>query len=51
MQTNKFAFKLIALLLLAAFILPACGGASGGVTGPDVAQGYTGTKVAVSLRT
>lgn len=42
MQTRKNAFKLIALLLVATFVLSACGGAGA----PDVAKGYTGTKVA-----
>jgi len=41
MQTSKNAFKLIALILVAAFVLPACGGAPT----PDVAAGYTGTVV------
>src|SRR4030066_1685052 len=40
MQTKKFAFKLITLLLVATFVLSACGTAA-----PDVAEGYTGTKV------
>jgi putative spermidine/putrescine transport system substrate-binding protein len=42
MQTNKFVFKLIALLLVAAFALSACGGKA---AVPDVAEGYTGTVV------
>ena len=41
MQTNKFVIKLFALLLVAAFVLSACGGAPA----PDVAQGYTGKVV------
>ncbi len=41
MQTSKNAFKLITLLLVVAFVLPACGGAPT----PDVAAGYTGTVV------
>jgi putative spermidine/putrescine transport system substrate-binding protein len=40
MQTNKFAFKWIALLLVATFILSACG-----TPAPDVAKGYTGKVV------
>jgi putative spermidine/putrescine transport system substrate-binding protein len=40
MQTSKFAFKLIALLLVATFVLSGCGTAA-----PDVAKGYTGTKI------
>jgi len=42
MHTNKLAFKMIALLLVAAFALSACGG---GPAAPDVAKGYTGTVV------
>jgi putative spermidine/putrescine transport system substrate-binding protein len=42
MQTQKFVFKVIALLLVAAFALSACGG---GPAAPDVAAGYTGTVV------
>ena len=46
MQTKKFVFNVVALLVVAAFVLTACGGnTSAGVTGPDVATGYTGTKV------
>jgi putative spermidine/putrescine transport system substrate-binding protein len=47
MQTKKFVFNVVALVIVAAFVLTACGGASSntGVTGPDVATGYTGTKV------
>ena len=46
MQTKKFVFNVVALLVVAAFVLTACGGStSAGVTGPDVATGYTGTKV------
>jgi putative spermidine/putrescine transport system substrate-binding protein len=41
MQTSKNAFKLITLILVVAFVLPACGGAAT----PDVAAGYTGTVV------
>jgi len=41
MQNKKFLFKLIALLLVVAFALPACGSST-----PDVAKGYTGTVVA-----
>jgi putative spermidine/putrescine transport system substrate-binding protein len=41
MHTSKNAFKLITLVLVVAFILPACGGAAT----PDVAAGYTGTVV------
>jgi len=46
MQTKRFVFNVVALLVAAAFVLTACGGStSAGVTGPDVATGYTGTKV------
>jgi putative spermidine/putrescine transport system substrate-binding protein len=47
MQTKKFIFNVVALLVVAAFVLTACGGGStsAGVTGPDVAKGYTGTVV------
>ena len=40
MQTKKFIFTLMSLLVIAAFVLSACGTAA-----PDVAKGYTGTKV------
>jgi putative spermidine/putrescine transport system substrate-binding protein len=40
MQTKKFIFTLMSLLVIAAFVLSACGTAA-----PDVAQGYKGTKV------
>jgi putative spermidine/putrescine transport system substrate-binding protein len=40
MFTSKNAFKFIALLLVAVFVLSACGSAA-----PDVAKGYTGTVV------
>jgi putative spermidine/putrescine transport system substrate-binding protein len=43
MQTQKFAFKVVALLLVAAFALSACGGSA--PAAPDVAKGYTGTVV------
>ena len=39
MQTKKFVFNLVALLVVAGFVLSACGGT------PDVAKGYTGTKI------
>ncbi len=41
MLNRKNVFKLLSVLLIAAFILPACGGAPT----PDVAAGYTGTVV------
>jgi putative spermidine/putrescine transport system substrate-binding protein len=41
MQTKKFVFNLVALLVVAAFLLSACGAKT-----PDVAAGYTGTKIA-----
>jgi putative spermidine/putrescine transport system substrate-binding protein len=40
MQTKKFVFNLVALLVVAAFLLSACGAKT-----PDVAAGYTGTKI------
>src|SRR5512136_2813077 len=40
MHTKKFVFNLVALLVVTAFVLSACGG---GV--PSVAEGYTGTVV------
>jgi putative spermidine/putrescine transport system substrate-binding protein len=43
MHTKKFVFNSIALLVIAAFVLSACGG--GGPAAPDVAAGYTGTVV------
>jgi len=47
MQTKKYVFNLVALVVVAAFVLTACGGgtSNAGVTGPDVAKGYTGTGV------
>jgi putative spermidine/putrescine transport system substrate-binding protein len=44
MHTKKLVFNLVALLVVTAFVLSACGG--GGSTAPDVAAGYTGTKIA-----
>src|SRR5512143_1448833 len=44
MQSNKIAVKVLGLLLIATFVLSACGGA--GPAAPDVATGYTGVKVA-----
>lgn len=44
MHTKVVAFKILTFLLVITFVLSACGGNSG-ATGPDVAQGYTGTKV------
>ncbi len=41
MQTKRISFTVISLLVIAAFVLPACGGAPT----PDVAAGYTGTVV------
>jgi putative spermidine/putrescine transport system substrate-binding protein len=43
MQTKKLVFNLVALLVVTAFVLSACGGA--GPAAPDVAAGYTGTVV------
>jgi putative spermidine/putrescine transport system substrate-binding protein len=40
MQTKKFVFNLVALLVVAGFLLSACGAKT-----PDVAAGYTGTKI------
>ncbi len=40
MQTKKFVFNMVALLVVAAFVLSACGAKT-----PDVAAGYTGTKI------
>ncbi|HEX9090811.1 MAG TPA: ABC transporter substrate-binding protein, partial [Anaerolineales bacterium] len=42
MQTKKTALQIISLLLVATFVLSACGG---GPAAPDVATGYTGTVV------
>ncbi len=42
MQTKKFVFNLVAILVVAAFVLSACGSAAV----PDVAAGYTGSVVA-----
>jgi putative spermidine/putrescine transport system substrate-binding protein len=41
MQTKKLVFNLVAILVVAAFVLSACGAKA-----PDVAAGYTGTKIA-----
>jgi putative spermidine/putrescine transport system substrate-binding protein len=41
MQTKKLIFMLVSLLVVASFVLSACGAPT-----PDVAEGYTGTKVA-----
>lgn len=41
MHTKKFVFQIITLLLIATFVLSACSTSSA----PDVAAGYTGTKV------
>jgi putative spermidine/putrescine transport system substrate-binding protein len=43
MHTRKLVFNLVALLVVTAFVLSACGGA--GPAAPDVAAGYTGTVV------
>ncbi len=43
MQTKKIIFNLGSLLVITAFVLSACGG--GGPAAPDVAAGYTGTKI------
>jgi putative spermidine/putrescine transport system substrate-binding protein len=40
MQTKKFIFSLVSIMVVAAFVLSACGSAA-----PDVAAGYTGTVV------
>ncbi len=42
MQTKKFVFNLVTIMVAAAFVLSACGSAA---VVPDVAQGYTGTVV------
>jgi len=44
MQTKKFVFNLVTLLVATAFILTACGGKAA-VAVPDVAEGYTGVVV------
>ncbi len=43
MRTNKLVFQLLAVTIVAAFVLSACGG--GTAAGVDVAKGYTGTVV------
>ena len=43
MQTKKFVFSLISIMVATAFVLSACGGAA---AVPDVAAGYTGSVVA-----
>jgi len=43
MQTKKFMFSLISIMVATAFVLSACGGAA---AVPDVAAGYTGSVVA-----
>ena len=47
MHTKKFVFQMITLILVAAFVLTACGTktVASNVTGPDVAAGYTGSVV------
>lgn len=42
MQPKKLIFNVVALLVISAFVLSACGG---GPAAPDVAAGYTGTVV------
>ncbi len=42
MQTKKFAFSFISIMVATAFVLSACGGAA---AVPDVAAGYTGSVV------
>jgi putative spermidine/putrescine transport system substrate-binding protein len=42
MQTKKFVFSLVSIMVATAFVLSACGGAA---AVPDVAAGYTGTKI------
>jgi putative spermidine/putrescine transport system substrate-binding protein len=42
MRTKKFVYQMLALLVIAATLLSACGG---GPAAPDVAAGYTGTVV------
>jgi putative spermidine/putrescine transport system substrate-binding protein len=44
MQSKKLIFSIVSLMVIASFVLSACGGA-GGPAAPDVAQGYTGTVV------
>ncbi len=43
MQTKRFVFSLVSILVASAFVLSACGGAA---AVPDVAAGYTGSVVA-----
>jgi putative spermidine/putrescine transport system substrate-binding protein len=43
MQHKKLIFSIVSLLVIASFVLSACG--TGGPAAPDVAQGYTGTTV------
>ncbi len=47
MQNKKVIFNVVALLVVAAFVLTACGAktVASNVTGPDVAAGYTGSVV------
>lgn len=47
MHTKRFVFQTITLILVAAFVLTACGAktVASNVTGPDVAAGYTGSVV------
>jgi putative spermidine/putrescine transport system substrate-binding protein len=42
MQTKKFVFSIVSIMVATAFVLSACGGAA---AVPDVAAGYTGTVV------
>ncbi len=44
MQHKKLVISIVSLMIVASFVLSACGGA-GGPSAPDVAQGYTGTVV------
>jgi putative spermidine/putrescine transport system substrate-binding protein len=44
MQTKRFVFSFVSIVVATAFVLSACGG--GGAAVPDVAEGYTGVVVA-----
>ncbi len=44
MQHKKLVISIVSLMIVASFVLSACGGAAGPAA-PDVAQGYTGTVV------
>jgi putative spermidine/putrescine transport system substrate-binding protein len=44
MQTKRFVYSIVSILVATAFVLSACGGGAAAV--PDVAAGYTGSVVA-----